>query len=69
MKLQNLKMKLFDLDSVWTGILMAQDGTIVSYDINTDRCVTTRHMRYMSKVRNSECTEDTGMGDHDGPQQ
>ena len=42
----------------------ASDGTIVSYDINADGCVTTRNRRYMSKVRNSheeiESPENTG---------
>ena len=56
-----------------TGICMAQDCTIVSYNISKDVCVTTSHRRYMSKVRNSdeetESTEDTGTGDQDGSQQ
>ena len=63
MKLQNIKTKLLDLDSVGTGFLMAQDGTIVSYDIYADRSVTMCHCRYMSKVRNSnEETESNGEG-------
>ena len=41
----------------------AQDGTIVSYDINADGCVTMRHRRYMSKVMNSnEETESDAEG-------
>ena len=66
-KLQDMKTKLWNFDGVVTGICTAQDGKIVSYKINTDGCVTTRHHRYMSKVRNSNeekesDSEDTCMG-------
>ena len=64
MKLQDIKSKLSNTEGVVTRVRTAGDGTIVSYDINTDGCVTTRHRRYMSKVRNAdeeiESSENTG---------
>ena len=39
---------------VVTGVRTASDGTIVSYDINADGCVTTHHGRYMSKLKNAD---------------
>ena len=34
------------------GIRTADDGTILSYDIDIDGTITSRHRRYMRKVRN-----------------
>ena len=42
------------------GIRTADDGTILSYDIDIDRTITSRHRKYMCKIRNSnEATEVT----------
>ena len=32
----------------------ADDGTILSYEVNIDGVITTRHRRYLSKIRNSD---------------
>ena len=42
-----------------TGIRVADDGKILSYDIEVDGRETTRHRKYMSKIPNSNVeTED-----------
>ena len=43
------------------GVRTANNGTIVSYDIDVEGCVTPRHRRDMSKIRNAdEEIEDSG---------
>ena len=37
-----------------TGIRVADDGKILSYDIEVDGKETTRHRKYMSKIPNSD---------------
>ena len=32
----------------------ADDGTILSYEVNIEGVITTRHRRYLSKIRNSD---------------
>ena len=50
--LQNIKSKKWDIFGVVKGILTADD-TILSHDIDIDGMITSRHRKYMSKVRNS----------------
>ena len=53
-RLQNIKTKKWDIFGVVIGIRTADDGTILSYDIDIDGTTTTRHRKYMSKVTNSD---------------
>ena len=52
-RLQNIKTKKWDVFGVVTGIRTADDNTILSYDINIDGNITSRHRRYMCKIKNS----------------
>ena len=53
-RLQNIKSKKWDIFGVVKGIRTADDDvTILSYDIDIDGAITSRHRKYMSKVRNS----------------
>ena len=57
--LQKIKTKRWDTIGVVKGIWTADDNTILSYDIYIDGMITSRHRKYMSKIRNSdEVTED-----------
>ena len=53
-RLQNIKTKKWNIFGVVTGIRTSDDGTILSYDIDVDGTATTRHRKYMSKLRNSD---------------
>ena len=53
-RLQNIKTKKWDMFGVVIGIRTADDGRILSYDIDIDGTTTTRHRKYMSKVTNSD---------------
>ena len=53
-RLQDIKTKRWDRHGVVTGIRVADDGRILSYDIDIDGTTTTRHRKYMSKVPNSD---------------
>ena len=53
-RLQNIKTKKWNIFGVVTGIRTSDDGTILSYDIDIDGTATTRHRKYMSKLRNSD---------------
>ena len=53
-RLQNIKTKKWNIFGVVTGIRTSDDGTILSYDIDIDGMITSRHRKYMSKVRNSD---------------
>ena len=58
-RLQNIKTKKWDTFGVVKGIRTADDDTILSYDIDIDGMITSRHRKYMSKIRNSdEVTEE-----------
>ena len=65
-RLQDIKMKRWDMYGVVTGIPTADDGKILSYDIDIDGTTTTRHRNYMSKVPNfdveTEEENSTGAG-------
>ena len=52
--MQNIKTKKWNIFGVVTGIRTSHDGTILSYDIDIDGTATTRHRKYMSKLRNSD---------------
>ena len=61
--LQNIKTKKWDILGVVTGIRTADDNTILSYDIDIDGTITSRHQKYMCKTRNSdEATEEENRG-------
>ena len=49
-RFQDIKFKLWNIE----GVRTADDGTILSYDIDFDGTITTRHRRYMCKIRNSD---------------
>ena len=51
-RLQNIKSKKWDIFGVVKGIRTADDDTILSYDIDIDGMITSRHRKYMSKIRN-----------------
>ena len=53
-RLQDIKTKRWDRHGVVTDIRVADDGRILSYDIDVDGTTTTRHRKYMSKVPNSD---------------
>ena len=53
-RLQNIKSKKWDIFGVVKGIRTADDDTILSYDIDIDGMISSRHRKYMSKVRNSD---------------
>ena len=58
-RLQNIKTKRWDTIGVVKGIWTADDNTILSYDIDIDGTITSRHRKYISKIRNSdEVTEE-----------
>ena len=51
-RLQDTKTKLWNTEGVVKKVITADDGTIVSYDIDIYGVITTRHRRYMCKIRN-----------------
>ena len=53
-RLQNIKTKKWNIFGVVTGIRTSDDGIILSYEIDIDGTTTTRHRKYMSKLRNSD---------------
>ena len=58
-RLQDIRTKCWDRVGVVTGIRVADDGKILSYDIEVDGRETTRHRKYLSKIPNSNVeTED-----------
>ena len=36
------------------GVRIADDGTLLSYDIDIDGTITSRHRKYMCKIKNSD---------------
>ena len=52
-RLQDIRTKRWDKVGVVTGIRVADDGKILSYDIEVDGTQTTRHRKYLSKIPNS----------------
>ena len=62
-RLQDIKTS-WDKIGVVTGIRVADDGRILSYDIEIDGRETTRHRKYLSKVPNSnvETEEENSAG-------
>ena len=57
--MQNIKTKKWDTFGVVKGIGTADDNTTLSYDIDIDGMITSRHRKYMSKIRNfDEVTEE-----------
>ena len=53
-RLQNIRTRRWDIFGVVTGIRTADDNKILFYDIDVDGTITSRHRRYMSKVKNSD---------------
>ena len=52
-RLPNIKTKKWDIFGVVTGIRTADDNTILSYDIDIDGIITSRHRKFMCKTKNS----------------
>ena len=63
-RLQDIRTKCWDRVGVVTGIRVADDGRILSYDIDIDGRETTRHRKYLSKIPNSnvETEEENSAG-------
>ena len=58
-RLQDIRTKCWDRVGVVTGIRVADDGKILSYDIEVDGRETKRHQKYLSNIPNSNVeTED-----------
>ena len=53
-RLQDIKSKLWNIEGVVKGVRTADDGTILSYYIDIDGTITSRHREYMCKIRNSD---------------
>ena len=53
-RLQNIKTKRWDTFGVVTKVRTADDNKILSYDIDIDGTTTSRHRKYMAKVKNSD---------------
>ena len=53
-RLQNIRTRSWDTFGVVTGIRTADDNRILSYDIDIDGTTTSRHRKYMAKVKNSD---------------
>ena len=65
-RLQNIRTKCWDRVGVVTGIRVADNGKILSYDIEVDGRETTRHRKYLSKIPNSNVeTEDENIAGAD----
>ena len=47
-RLKDIKSKLWNTEGVVKKVRTADDGSIVSYDIDINGVITTRHRRYMS---------------------
>ena len=52
-RLQNIKTRRWDIFGVVTRVRTADDDRILSYDIDIDGTITSRHRKYMAKVKNS----------------
>ena len=52
--LQNIKTRRWDIFGLVTGIRTADDNKILSYDIDVDKTITSRHRKYMCKVKHSD---------------
>ena len=50
MKLQNLKTKQWDQDGKMLSVRVSADDTIVSYEIESQGVLTTRHRKYIIKL-------------------
>ena len=53
-ELGNIKSKKWDTTGVISKLRTADDGTILSYEVNIDGVTTSRHRRYLCKIRNSD---------------
>ena len=51
-RVQNIKNKKWDMTGEISRVRTSDDGTILSYEVNIDGVITTRHRRYLSKIRN-----------------
>ena len=51
-RVQDIKSKKWNTTGEVIGVRTADDGTILSYDIIIDGTITSRHRKYMCKIRN-----------------
>ena len=51
--LQNIKTKKWDTEGIVQKVRIAEDSTISSYEIEIVEHLTTKHRRYVSKIRNA----------------
>ena len=60
--MQNLKTKKRDIEGIVKIARISEDGTISSYEIKIGDHLTTRHRRYMSKIKNTGVeTDESGI--------
>ena len=50
----DIKRKLWNIEGIVKGVRTADDGTILSYDIDIDGTTTKRYRKHMCKIRNSD---------------
>ena len=62
---QNMKNGKWDTKDVITEVRVANDGTVSSYDLMIGDLPTTRHRRYLAKVRKAR-EADSGEDDKEG---
>ena len=53
-RLQDIKSKLWNIEGTVKGVRTADNGAILSYDIDIDGITTTRHRKYTCKIKNSD---------------
>ena len=53
-RVQNIKIKKWDATGVILKVRTADNWTILSYEVNIDGVTTSRHRRYLCKIRNSD---------------
>ena len=51
---QDIRSKLWNIEGIVQRVRTADDGTILSYDIDIDGTITSRHRKYVCKIRNSD---------------
>ena len=61
---QNMKNGKWDTKGIITEVRVADDGTVSSYDLMIGDLATTRHRRYLAKVKNAR-EADSGEKDKD----
>ena len=53
-RIQDIKSKQWNIIGIAKGMQTSDDGTILSCDIDIDGTITSRHRKYMCKIKNSD---------------